>query len=368
MILIIKCPKEMILTSKLRRELKIYLVPINTDGVDTYGLVTAFFDDPDEPLVIRTFLSNDEIAANIFDLLSSSTFNVHFIDEHNRELLGYRVKNLGVDKFGLRLDDLCLAPPDYIPSSKIDDQISKWFSNRNSDDDDQALVIEMMEELFPDDIFVMDTRPKDNSYHGRKTPMITSLGRETPGIFSELDIVKCLDRVFSSDQIYLNPVRTDDGKEFVDIMVVTSSNLLLIQAKDSPNTEYILNRPIERKISTVVRHLKKAAAQMRGSISYLRSNKSLKIRCGTVKHNISVGHLNITALILVKELFTTEYKVYSQVAFELFENTGIPFFIQDYSEFHQFTHHSRTENRFFNLLDRVLQFAYQHDEFPRSRY
>ena len=76
-------------------------------------------------------------------------------------------------------------------------------------------------------------------------------------------------------------------KEFVDIMAVTPNNLLLIQAKDSPNTEETLRRPIERKISTIVRHLKKATSQLRGSISYVESNDPFKIKYGDTTHAIS---------------------------------------------------------------------------------
>lgn len=366
--LLIKCPKEVILTAKLCRQIKFYLVPLNADGVETHGLVTAFFDDSDEPLVIRSPLLDDDMSKGIFALLSSQEFNIHFFDEHNRELLGYCAKNLSVDEFRSRLDTLHLAPPTYIPSTRIDDQLSIWFSNRTSENDNNALVVKFLDTLFPDDFVIWDTRPEDNSYHGRKTDMFTSLERNTPGIFSELDIIKCLHRVFESDQIYLNPVRTDDGKEFVDVLVATPSNLLLIQAKDSPNTEEILGRPIKRKISTVAHHLKKATSQMRGSISYATAGDSMSVDCGSVRHTFDTDNLDIVGLIIVRELFTTEHKHYSQLAFNLFENTRVPCFIQDYPEFHNFTYHRRTEKNFFDTLKCVLRFANLHDQFPRSRF
>ena len=77
-ILVVKCLKEMILAAKMLREFKFYLVPLDADGVSTYGLVTAFFDDFSEPLVIRTPLLDDELGNGIIDLLCSRSFDIHF--------------------------------------------------------------------------------------------------------------------------------------------------------------------------------------------------------------------------------------------------------------------------------------------------
>ena len=367
-VLVVKCPKEMILAAKMRREFKSYLIPLDADGVSTHGLVTAFFDDYDEPLVIKTPLLDDEMGNGILNLMCSQTFDVHFFDEHDRELLGYQANNKTAGSLESIRHKIRLASSMYIPSPKIDDQMMSSFSSRSSHDDDNALVVELAEELFPSDFMIWDARPADNSYKGRKHDMFTVLERENPGLYSELDIVKFLHRVFSGDRIFLNPLRPDNGKEFVDVMVATYTNILLIQAKDSPNTEETLRRPIERKISTVLRHLKKATSQLRGSISYLRSNDPLIVQCGKSSHTIAVGNRDVISLVIVKELFPTEYKHYSQLAFEVFDDTSVPCLIQDYSQFHHLTYHRRTEESFFGTLDEIMIFALHHNEFPRSRF
>ena len=367
-VLIVKCTKEMILAAKMCRALKFYLVPLDADGVSTYGLVTAFFDDPDEPLAIRTPLLDDEMGNDIIDLLCSRTFDIHFFDQYDRELLGYRVNNRSAGNAASSRDKIRLAPSNYVPSTKIDDQMLLYFCSRSSEDDDNALVVEFAEELFPSDFIIWDERPADNSYQGRKHAMFTALERENAGLFSELDIVKALHRVFSSDQIFLNPLRADNGREFVDVMVATPTNLLLIQAKDSPNTEGILRRPIERKISTVLRHMRNATAQLRGSIAHVQSNRPLMIQCGVTSHAIATSSLDMRSLVIVKELFPTEYKSYSPLAFDVLEDTGVPCVIQDYAQFHDLTHHRRTETSFCATLDEVMAFALHHKEFPRSRF
>ena len=93
MILVVKAPREMAQTAKLRGGFRFYLVPVYAGDVATYGLLTAFFDDNDEPLVIRTPLFNEEITRDFLSLLSSDSFYVHFFDERNRELLGFRAEN-----------------------------------------------------------------------------------------------------------------------------------------------------------------------------------------------------------------------------------------------------------------------------------
>ena len=90
MILMVKAERAMALTAKLREGFRFYLAPVRAGTVTTYGLITAFFDDRDEPLTIRTPLFNEEITRDFLALLSSDSFHVHFFDEHNRELLGFR--------------------------------------------------------------------------------------------------------------------------------------------------------------------------------------------------------------------------------------------------------------------------------------
>ncbi len=358
----------MILAAKMRREFKSYLIPLDADGVSTHGLVTAFFDDNDQPLVIRTPLLDDEMGNGILNLMCSQTFYVHFFDEHDRELLGYQANNKTAGRFTSIRHKIRLASSMYIPSPKIDDQMIGSFFRCSSNDDDNSVVVELAEELFPSDFMIWDARPEHNSYKGRKHDMFTVLERENPGLYSELDIVRFLHRVFPGDRIFLNPLRPDNGKEFVDVMVATDNNILLIQAKDSPNTEETLRRPIERKISTVHRHLKKATSQLRGSISYLRSNDPLIVQCGESSYTIPVGNRDVISLVIAKELFPTEYKHYSRLAFEVFGDTSVPCFIQDYLQFHDLTHHRRTEENFFGALNEIMIFALHHDEFPRSRF
>ncbi|PSO13660.1 hypothetical protein FB595_103228 [Sphingobium sp. AEW010] len=366
--LIIKCPKEYMLAAKVKREFRFYLVPLTADGSSSYGLVTAFFDDHDEPLTFWSPLFDDQMTIDIRQLLSSDHFKIHFLDEHNRELLGYSAKNDDAPRFRAFAETMNFLPFSFHLARDFLDQMPDWFGRRTTLDDEQSFAIHLQEPLFPEDLYISDVRPEVNSYHGKKTNMHTVLERDDAGHFSELDIVHALHRTFASDQIYLNPIRPDDGKEFVDVLVITASAILLIQAKDSPNTERALQRSIERKKSTVVSHLTKATAQLRGSISYAQQNHSLTFLTNGIVHKIDVGRRDIIGLIVVKELFMNEFSVYTPPVMGIFDDTGIPCFVLDYPELHNYTLHLRTEDAFIGALEQVFKVARERGEFPRLRF
>ena len=372
-ILLIKCPKETILTARVRREFRLYLAPVHVGSFHTYGIVTAFFDDDDEPLAIRSPLVQDEMATDLLRLFSLKQFEVHFFDEHNRELLGYHALNRGALKDRLNIDNIVLGSPSCMLqhrrlAGQCHDEMLRWFANRSSADDDGATSIELCKPLFPEDLYIQDSRPGVNSYHGRRVPMHTTLERQDPGHFGELDIVHALLRAFAGEQIYLNPVRPADGREFADVLVCTPSRILVIQAKDSPNTEAMLNRSIGRKKATAVSHLEKAIGQMRGSISYATSGDSLEVEVDSELHAFALSGRELIGLAVVRELFSDEFQVYSPLALELYRDTGVPCFILDYPELHQFTLNRNTEESFFETLQIVLEVALRENEFPRVRF
>ena len=367
LVLVIKTTKEMILTAKTKREFVFYLVPATVDGRRTYGLITAFFDDPDQPLTITTPLFDDEFADDIFEILSSSAFDVHFFTEDNLELMAWRCRNNGASRVKSLLTNIELLPGSLELGRNLLAQMSQWFARRNLLDDGDGLIIQEDESIFTPNMIV-DARPQANSYNGRKTTMYTTLERPNPGEQSELDIVALLLRVFPAKQIYLNPVRRDNGKEFVDVLVSTPRCVVLIQAKDSPNTADALQRSMTRKKAAIASHLKKAAAQLRGSISHIGSGDPIRVICDGRLHDISPQGRFVVGLIVVKELFPDEYSVYSEVAFDLFDRTGVKCFILDMMEFHGFTFHCRTEDQLLRALEDVFAFAQTQGQFPRSRF
>ena len=285
MILVVKGPREMAQTAKLRGGFRFYLVPVHAGDVATYGLLTAFFDDNDEPLTIRTPLFDEEITRDFLLLISSDSFYVHFFDEHNRELLGFRAENSNAHRFRVFSNTIRFVTLTLDRARQFHDEMQFWFSARSPSDDAAAFTIHLRERLFPDSL----AEHVDN-----------------PGNFNEPDITTALHRTFRGDQVFANPIRADNGREFVDVLVATTKTLLLIQAKDSPNTDSALTRKIGRKIATAAKQISKAAAQLKGSINHLRSDESIEIITDGKRRNVSMSGRDVFGLVIVKEVFDPE--------------------------------------------------------------
>ena len=346
-ILIIKSPKEFAQTARLRRKFYIYLAPINVENMATFGLITAFLDDFDEPLIIRTPLYNDELTQDYFSILKTKSIYVHFFDSFNQELLGFRVENLNSDQFRMRSNNKqLLLPPNPELAPKIDNALQKWFGNRLQSDDNEAFEFKLQERLFPD---------------------VLEDSENNPGDIDEADIALSISRVFRSDQVFQNPLRADNKLEFVDILVVTPNTILLIQAKDSPINESALNRNITRKSKINLKHLKKAARQLKGSINYLKSSKSLEIIINNKRQKFSTHDKRVFGIVVVKEKFDNDQNNFSSPIFDLIEETKTPCIALDHAEIQQFTILRTTEESFMEALKEILHLSKTHGVFPRIR-
>ena len=114
------------------------------------------------------------------------------------------------------------------------------------------------------------------------------------------------------------------------MLVATVKTVLLIQAKDSPITAVTLNRTIDRKKATTTAHVKKATAQLKGSINHLRSDNSIEIITDGQRCDVSMSGREVFGLVIVKELFDPERSACSRLVLSVFEETDIPCLLLDY--------------------------------------
>ena len=347
MLLIVKGSQEMARTAKLRKGFRFYMVPVRVSNITTFGLVTAFFDDDDEPLTIRTPLLNEEITRDFLVLLSSDSFHVHFFDEHNRELLGFRADNPDAHRFRGFADTIRFVPPSLAHGRQLLDGMQLWFSARSPSDDAAAFDIHMREQMFPDRL----AEYVDN-----------------PGDFNEPDIAAALRSTFRSDQVLSNPIRADNNREFADVLVITDKTLLLIQAKDSPITESALTRTLIRKQAVAVKHVGKAAGQLKGTINHLKSNQSIEVFTDGKSRNVSMSGRDVFGMVIVKEVFDPDRPDCSPLVLSVSKETGIPCLLLDHSEFQQLTFFQSTEEWLVRSLREIFAVADQRGVFPRSRF
>jgi len=366
--LIIKALHQFILSAKMAGGLKIYVVPVSHKGVETIGLISTFFDDADSPLTIWTHLTDDEYCRSLISALFQGELAVHMFDEHDRELLGYSASVEVPLKSKMMLEHAKLYPLDHEVAHSLCECGLKWFGLRTAIDDLDAISIKFTRPFYEENRVVVDQRPEFFRFHGSKGFSKTTLIKEEPGLFQELDIILLLQKIFKPEEIYHAPLRHYDKEEIADVMVITETECILIQAKDSPNTELILANTLKRKELKAKSQLKEGCRQALGAIGYLKRTRPLKFYIEETLHTIDLERRNILSLIVVRELFNHDYDEYGDILFKLFEDTELPCIGIDYAELFQYTTYCSDANSFINAYFQVFDFALENGQYPRLRF
>lgn len=366
--LIIKATKEFLLAARINNGFKIYVAPLQIGGTATVSLISAFFDIPDEPLCIFTPCFDDAETNSLIHALDSGEVQAHLVDEHGRQLLGYPAKISIPPLARSRMKHRKLLQFSKPAARNMYDGMNKWFGLRDSTDDSEAISVDFGKPLFPEDIAIMSLIPEMHSYNGGQGYEISMLERKEPGSFQERDIVQLLQRIFLPEQIFLGPLRVTDKEEICDVLVITDDQVLVIQAKDSPNTEAVMRKQIAKKRSTIMQHLNKAIRQVSGALGYIRSATPLKMLVNGEEVIIDLAGREIVSLIVVRELFADEYCDYSPPILKLVEKTNVACIPLDYAELHMYTTFLDTEDAFFSAFYQVFDNGVTRGEFPRLRF
>lgn len=364
--LIVKASKEVILTAKMNSGFAIYIAPYTLDDVKSIGFIAAFFDDDIHPLTCTGAII-DELGGEEFrKFFLGDDAEVYFFDELNREMLGFRARISASEEYKDLVRRAEFPSIKGLKQSSILELLGDWFSRSGPSDDAGALTVRFEESLFPEYV-IFDMTPKNNSHQGSKGYSHTFLKREEPGEFQERDIINLLQRTFPAECIYSSPLRTYDKEEIVDVMVVTETSVLLIQAKDSPNVERILSNTLARKRATTNGALKKAIEQAKGAMGYLKRASPMSVIMNGKEVLIEYENKHVYSLIVVKELFDDDYDVYTPMMLDLAHKTGAPCIALSYPELHQYTTHLFGDAAFFEAYMRVFAYGVDNGIFPRLR-
>ena len=342
LLLILKIHKEYILAARIHGGFSFYLAPLPSSSGLTVALATAFFDDSDEPLLVRTPLFNEPLGNELLELLTYDKFEVYFFDEHGREWMGHYASlhdGGSVLTTGVAFDLLTYHPRTV---DSVYEALDIWFGNRTADDDTRALRVTFTEEISPSDIFIQNSLPEHHDYHGSGGYSYSLLERSNPGYFQERDIVAGLKRSFPGKRIALNPMRRDTGKEFVDVMAWNDTHLILVQAKDSPNTEASLSRSINRKRRTSQSQIEKGVKQAKGAVAYVRDHPKLELLIDKIDFDLQVDDKKIISMVVVQEMFTDEGETFVARYREM-RNISDVFVLLDYAAFNSFCHEFTNE-------------------------
>ena len=366
--IIFKLPKEAILAARLKNEIKVYLLSDGRDPASHLGLVTAFFEDDDEPLVIATMLfSGDDLLTDVVSVLSEPEFNLYFFDEHNREWMGVRAINSDMDRCRRELATSTFTPCSMATYVDLTNRLHQRFAVRDEEDDRAAFTLTFGERLYPDDLVILDVRPEAHQFREAQShPAIAQLIREMPGPSRERDIAVLLSRVFPAESIHLNPFRADTARELTDVMVVTDREILFVEAKDSPNTAISLSRSLERKRQAVQKHIEKATKQLRGALSYAQHRRGVTIQTTNGPVTVPLDGRQLLGLVVVSEMFDDNQFANSEPLLDLVDNLRLPVMLIDYAGLHTITLNLRTPEGFVDALHNLFDVAIEHRRFPRS--
>lgn len=362
-VLVVKAGKEFILAARERRELKLYLAPYKSDDVTGLTLLTACFDDPSSPLMIKTpLLSGDPLTQALKSF--PDEFSVCFFDEHNRELFSCSAQ-AGLD--ALRECVGSINPLEREHWHPMIEQADSWFSFTTAEDDACAMTVRLLDDLFPSDILITDfTR---QGFQGSVGFSNTQLERPEPGHLQEMDIIYLLQRAYSAEQIIHGPLKVADGEELSDAVVLGGEVTLLLQAKDSPNTAAILGTKLERKRKKAVSQLKEGLSQLRGAVSTIRreGNPPLRLINGRTL-DLDLAARPLVGVVVVKELFIDAYDEYGAMILEFMDDVAIRVLAFDYNEFEVMTRHCPSEQALLSAFWQISECARERRIYPRLRF
>lgn len=366
--LLLKLPHQFLLAARMNRGFKVYVIPIQLDEISTIGLMSAFMDDVDCPLTVWTSLGPDVDAQTLLSALSCRCINIRMVDEHSREILAYQATVEIPLESRVRIDVAKFYKATHDFDHAMAEFATAWFSTRVAEDDLQAISVRLETPMYAEDRKFKDERPELFRFHGSTGFTEVSLVRLEPGQFQEMDIILLLQRIFRSEQIYHSPRRINDGEEICDVLVITDEFCLIVQAKDSPNTEVMLTKSLERKRAKAKSQLNEGCNQVSGAIGYFRRVRPLRFTIDGKELEIDVGHRDILSLVVIRERFDYDFEDYSTRLMALHQKIGLPCLGVGYNELIQLCTYCEGPNGLRSAYMQLFYDALNTGIFKRMRF
>ncbi|WP_150815671.1 hypothetical protein [Pseudomonas fluorescens] len=337
LILIVKMSKEILLAMKLCNGFKMSFVEYESNDERAHALLTLIYDIPDEPLSLTNTFYDVPQSRELIELLDQENFQVYGFDEHDREFFGRVAKISDIERFREIKKTLVLRRHQSNTESNFEDFINTCHHTAKNNNEQYTFSIDFTSTIYSEFTHFLDTTRLISSPSSELKPLHYSLERKEPGDQQEVDIFLLLKNIFGSDDVFLNPIRLDNGEEFSDVLVITKAHILIIQAKDSPNTESSLSTSVDRKKKKTLSHLDKAIRQLVGAINHARHNKVLRFKLKDSVIEVDLLGREIVGLAVVKELFDEDRRAYMTKLMEPYEATGTPCSVLSYMDLHYYS-------------------------------
>ncbi|WP_163007846.1 hypothetical protein [Pseudomonas viridiflava] len=367
LILIAKLNKEALLAMKLRSGFKISFVEYVSDGSRAHTLLTLIYDTPNEPLSLNNTFYDVPESRELLELFSQEVFKVYGFDEHNREFFGYNARFGDIEKFRGIKETLKLAKYRSNIEQGFQNKINYYYQFAVQKKQDLTFSIDFTSAVYSEATHFFDMTRFIATPSNELKPIHYTLERKEAGEQQEQDILLLLEQIFTDGDAYLNPIRFENSEEFVDILIITETHALLVQAKDSPNTDLSLSTPVSRKKKTTIKHLKKAAKQLKGAINHAKKNNILKFKLDEKTIEVDLKGRELIGLAVVKEIFEEDLGEYTKILMEPFHATGAPCLALDYMELYEYSQHL-TPHTFFDLCFKLHSEGVKTGVIPRVKF
>ncbi|EQB2599039.1 hypothetical protein ACYHQE_002662 [Aeromonas salmonicida] len=373
-LLIVKCSKEIILTAELNNGFEIYSPLINCNSVKTTSLLSVFYDCDDDPLAIMTFITDDcaydkEVFKNVF---SQEVIDVYFVSQSNVDILSYKSKIECSDTVFENLNLSNLMPRSYGAIPYLNNALYNYLHEKKDEKD--KVKISFIEPVVQNFTTIIDCSKITDLHHVNDNGISTSTLRiDEPGESQENEIAGFLNRVFDHSKIYMNPLKVDDREEISDLIVIGEDYIYFVQAKDSPNNESVIRNSIQRKKSTVKKHLKKAVNQMKGAIKHASIKDNLEFFVKDADDTFSkvstdIGALEKRGIIVLKELFPEDMVDYTSLIIDMCKELKEECIVFDFNDLGNCTVNIDNEAVFAKMFESSFKQACQYGEFPKYRF
>lgn len=366
-LLIVKATKEIILTAIERGGFAFYPVSMQVGDTVGMGLLTAFFDDADEPLCIRTLLFDDPLSDSLVELITSGRLTAHFFDEQEVELAGFTARVDDPAGQAEKIRSFRRSKPDPKAFLTMLATTADWFGLRDAEADRVALRVVFTEPLFPPDIAIIDLDRTADYLGAPNVPFHSLVQKDNPGSFQEPGIAEALQRVFGPANVHLNPFRGDYDEELADALVIGPSRILVVQAKDSPNNKDALDRTLNRKRATGRKQMEKARSQLIGALGQIMGRPQFAVRTGGVLYEVPLNDRTVMGVMIIKELFADEAGIQREEVEKVERKSGAPAIVLDYPGLALLAHHLPTPELFLEGLDdlRIWLDGGRHPDVPQ---
>ncbi|HCE2478819.1 hypothetical protein [Vibrio parahaemolyticus] len=371
--LIVKCSKEIILTAELNNGFEIYSPLVNCDSVKTTSLLSVFYDCDDDPLTIMTFITDDcaydkEVFKKVF---SQEVIDIYFVSQSNIDILSFKSKIECSDTVFENLNLSNLIPRSYEAIPILNNALCNYFHEKIDEKD--KVKISFIEPVTQNFTTIIDCSKITELHHVNDNGIsISTLRIDEPGESQENEIAGFLNRVFEHSKIYMNPLKIDDREEISDLIVIGDDYIYFVQAKDSPNNESVIRNSIQRKKSTVKKHLKKAVNQMKGAIKHASINDNLEFFVKDaddtfIKVSTDIGVLEKRGIIVLKELFPEDMVDYTSLIIDMCKELKEECIVFDFNDLGNCTVNIDNEAVFAKMFESSFKQACQYGEFPKYR-